>query len=71
MKFGEAVSHFLKEKNVSAGELSRRTGLSESYISKLRRGRCDDPSFRKAIAIINALEVDIDDFIAAEDSNEE
>ena len=69
MKFGEVVSHFLKEKNMSAGELSRRTGFSESYISKLRRGRCDDPSFRKAIAIIAALEVDIEEFIAMVDSD--
>lgn len=71
MKFGEAVSYYLKEKSMSAGELSRRTGLSESYISKLRRGRCDEPSFQKAVAIINALEVDMDEFIELQTSGGE
>lgn len=71
MKFGEAVSYYLREKNMSAGELSRRTGFSTAYISKLRSGQCADPTFQRAIAIINALDVDMDDFIALQTSDGE
>lgn len=69
MKFGEAVSYYLEQQGMSAGELARRTGFSKAYISKLRSGQCSDPTFERAIAIIAALEVGIEEFIAMKDSD--
>ena len=67
MKFGDAVSYYLAEKGMTAKELAKKSGFTEAYISQLRGKRGNDPTFTRAIAIIDALGVDIDEFAAKVD----
>ena len=63
MRFGETVSYYLISLDMQASELCEKTGLSKSYISKLRSGDVAEPTFDKALKIIDALGVDVDEFV--------
>lgn len=62
MKFGDVLNYYLTELGMTARDVARKSGLSEQYVSQIRKGV--DPSFTRAIAIIDALGVDIDEFEA-------
>lgn len=70
MEFGETVSYYLVKLDMSAREVANRAGLTEAYMSKLRNGQCKDPTFKKALAIIGALGVTVEEFISMEKSDE-
>lgn len=53
--FGQALSIILKKKGISPSKLAKLSGLDRPYISKLVNGKFKEPSWSKAIAIINAL----------------
>ena len=63
MEFGDVVTYYLKEKGMTAKQLADKSGLTESYISQVRSGRSSDPTFSRAVAVIQALDVDIDEFM--------
>ena len=62
MKFGDVLNYYLAELGMTARDVARRSGLSEQYVSQIRKGV--DPSFTRGIAIIDALGVGIDEFEA-------
>lgn len=62
MKFGDVVNYYLAKSGLTARDVARKSGLSEQYVSQIRKGV--DPTFTRAIAIIDALGVDIDEFEA-------
>lgn len=62
MKFGDVLNCYLTELGMTARDVARRSGLSEQYVSQIRKGV--DPSFTRGIAIIDALGVGIDEFEA-------
>lgn len=64
MTFGEAMEQAMREQGVTQSELVRRTGLSKQYLSSLQHGGHKDPTFDRAVLIIRALDMNIDEFCA-------
>ena len=62
MGFYETLSEFMREQHVSASELSRRTGISTSFFTELKKGRVKDVSFENALRIFKALGITPDEF---------
>lgn len=62
MTFAQAVRMTMDLKGIKARELAKASGLNEAYISRILSGSVKDPAFIKAVAIIDALGVDIDWF---------
>lgn len=62
MTFYEALVIAMSEKNMTAADLSARTGIHQSYFSKLKSGYTKDVTWEKAILIINALGITPDEF---------
>jgi DNA-binding Xre family transcriptional regulator len=60
--FYEALAHVLNEKGMSPAELSEKTGINQSYFSKLKSGHTKDVTWEKALVIISALDMTPDDF---------
>ena len=64
MTFYEILAKAMKEKGVSAAELSRRTGLHQSYFSDLKKGYAKDVTWEKALLIMDALGMKPSEFVA-------
>ena len=62
--FAAVMMDRMGELGIRPAELSRRSGVTEQYLSKLRRGKVDDPTWTKACAIIDALEMSREEFAA-------
>lgn len=62
MTFYETLAHVLDDKNMSPAELSAKTGINQSYFSKLKSGHTKDVTWEKALLIISALEMTPDEF---------
>lgn len=72
MTFYKALEKAMEIKHVNAAELSKRTGLYQSYFSKLKTGEAKDATWEKAILIVHALGMTLDEFsaLANEDSEQ-
>lgn len=57
----------LESKGVSQSELARRTGMKPTYISRLVRQQTN-PRWNTVIMIALALQLDLGDFYAGQDS---
>jgi len=55
MTFYETLCEALKLKGMTASELSTKTGINQSYFSKLKSGYMKDVTWEKALTIIAAL----------------
>lgn len=64
MTFYEILEIALAEKDMTAAELCDKTGIHPSYISKLKSGWTKDVTWERALAIISALGMTPDDFLA-------
>lgn len=64
MTFGELVKESMSKQGMKARELANTSGLNEAYISRVISGNIADPTIGKALAIICALNEDIDEFCA-------
>lgn len=62
MTFYETLAHVLAEKGMSHAELSAKTGINQSYFSKLKSGHTKDVTWEKALVIIDALEMTPSEF---------
>lgn len=71
MNFYETLARILDEKGVSAAELSARSGLNQSYFSKLKSGHMRDVTWEKALLIIDALEMTPDEFLNKQKEGDE
>lgn len=71
MTFYEALSIAMREKGITAAELSIRAGVHQSYLSKLKNGHTKDVTWEKALAIIAALEMTPDEFSALQHGKQE
>lgn len=66
--FAETMLEIMDEKGLKAVDIYRDSDvLTQQYISKLVRGRFDDPTFSKALAIIDALGVTPSEFLARQE----
>lgn len=62
MTFAEVMFKAMEERGMNAKQLADASGVSQQYISKLKTAWVKDPTFDKAVAIIRALNMDIDEF---------
>lgn len=63
MNVGAAMKALAKDARISAAEISRRTGLSESYLSMLFNAKIEDPQLSKVYAIAEVLGVTVDELV--------
>jgi transcriptional regulator with XRE-family HTH domain len=61
------ISRILFEKGWTEMELSRRTGLAQSYINRVKNARVT-PTVRTALKICRALEVPVEQAFVYEDN---
>lgn len=66
MEFYETLEKLMKERGITAAELSRRTGIRQPYFSDLKHGKAKDVSFTNAMLIFNALDITPNDFARAQ-----
>lgn len=60
--FGRFVRSRREQKGLLQVDVAKKVGVTDVYISAIERGT-RDPSFSKAMAILDALDVDWHDFI--------
>ena len=62
MTFYETLALAMEQRNLTAADLSARTGIYQSYFSRLKSGHIKDVTWEKACAIISALGMTPDEF---------
>lgn len=65
--FGETLAYAMKTRGIKQTELSEKSGVYQSYVSRILSGKLTDPTFTKAIALIHALGITADEFIALQE----
>lgn len=68
MSFRNALNAALDLKKLKPADIANDT-VNASYISKLQNGRVKDPTWQKALAIIESLGMDPDEFRRLEIEN--
>lgn len=63
MNIGTACKLIAKEKRMSAAEISRNTGIGQSYLSMLFNGKIDDPQVKRLFLIAHELDMTVDDLV--------
>jgi transcriptional regulator with XRE-family HTH domain len=71
MTFYENLEKALRKRGFTAAELSRRSGVSQTYISNLKVGVAKDVTWEKALKIIEALGMTPSEFAALEEKEDE
>lgn len=71
MLFSEVLRQQMEERGIRARDISAKSGVSESYISRILSGYIKDPAFYKAAAIVSALGMGIDEFIELMEGGED
>lgn len=59
---GTALKKTRLDFGISQSELSRRSGVNQSVISKMERGAIPNPSYEKLIPMADVLNITVDDF---------
>lgn len=62
MTFAEALEHVMAMRGLKAVDIAEKSGIAASYLSKLATGRVKEPTWQKACAIIDALDMSVDEF---------
>lgn len=68
MTFAQTLQALMNERGLSATDLVRMTGINAPYFSRLLSGKIKDPTWEKACAIIDALDLTVDDFKRIQES---
>ena len=63
MNIGVACKEIAKSKRISAAEISRNTGIAQSYLSMLFNGKIDDPQVRRLYLIAHELGMTVDELV--------
>lgn len=63
MNIGTACKEIAKAKRISAAEISRNTGIGQSYLSMLFNGKIDDPQVKRLYLIAHELGMTVDDLV--------
>lgn len=63
MELGEAIQYFREKKGLSIRALSKSTGISVSYISRLERLQKRSPSVHVVKRLSTALNVELYDYV--------
>jgi transcriptional regulator with XRE-family HTH domain len=70
MNIGVACKRIAKEKRISAAEISRTTGISQSYLSMLFNGKIDDPQVKRLYLIAHVLDMTVDELVVYSETHE-
>ena len=70
MTFYEALVVAMKQRGLRAVDLAERTGMHQSYFSKLKSGHQKSVDWEKALVIIEALGMTPNDFYELQKSDE-
>ena len=70
MTFAKALELAMVARGLKAVDIAERSGVAASYLSKLATGRVKEPTWQKALAIIDALEMTPDEFKELQESME-
>ncbi len=62
--FYETLTILMDEKGMTAADICAKADLHQSYLSKLKSGHVKDPTWDKALAIVEALGITPNDFLA-------
>lgn len=62
MTFADAVKKAMNKRSMDAKDLVEKSGVNAPYISKLLNGKIKEPTWAKACAIIDALDMTVDEF---------
>jgi len=63
-EWGKCIRELRLQRNMSQGDIFRKTGLERNYLSRLETGKIKDPTIRTVIRIAGALEIDIDELVS-------
>ena len=55
MTFYETLALAMEQRGIRAADISRKTGIYQSYFSNLKNGEAKDVTWEKALLIIDAL----------------
>ena len=69
LTFYETLSIVMRNRGMTAAELCEKAGLHQSYLSKLKSGRMKEPTWEKAVAICEALDMTPVEFLAVQRSD--
>lgn len=67
MTFAETMVARMDELGMRAVDLAEKSGVTAQYLSKLMVGRVKEPTWSKARAIIDALDMTPEEFAAMQD----
>lgn len=70
MNIGIACKLIAKKKRISAAEISRNTGINQSYLSMLFNGKIDDPQVKRIYLIAHELGMTVDDLVKYADERD-
>ena len=62
MGFYVTLEKIMRERGITAAELSRKTGLYQSTFTEMKKGRAKSPKWETALLIIDALGMTPDEF---------
>ena len=71
MSFYGKLKIALEKNGMTAAELSRRSGVSQTYISNLKVGVAKDVTWERALILIDALGMTPSEFASLEDEDYE
>lgn len=63
MNIGTACKLIAKSKRITAAEISRNTGIGQSYLSMLFAGKIDDPQVKRIYLIAHELGMTVDELL--------
>lgn len=69
MTFYEALEIAMNERGMNATTVATKSGVGKSYLSKMKRGDFKDPTWGKACAIIEALDMKPSEFLEIMESD--
>lgn len=61
--FAATLCGVMKEKGLTASDLVESTGFTKQYISALLNGKMKSPTLDRAIVIVHALDMSLDEFL--------
>jgi len=70
MTFYEALMIAMRHKGMKPAQLCEKAGIYQSYISRLKSGKIKSVEWDKALAIIEALDMTPNDFLAIQRSDQ-
>lgn len=70
MKFYDALVIAMEQKQMRPADICAKTDLNDAYFSKLKSGHMKTVTWEKGLAIIAALGMTPDEFLAIQESDE-